>query len=300
MKQALQKLTLPLLRRRAEEESAGLPALMANAEKAAHSILTGEHAQRKSGNGEKFWQFREYDPTDRPQDIDWRQSAKSDRIFVRQKEQQTMQTVLFWCAAGSGMDYSSTPSRPTKQQDAVTVALALAILMKNANEQIGLLDGTMYPGRSDMALQIMGQRFLDADSSGDLPVAANIPPHADIILCGDFLSPPEQIEAALRPLAARANNGIIIQTLDPAELSLPFAGRAIFEESTGAERHHIFHIESIRNAYQDKLKDHLSAVKDIGRKCGWHWILHTTDNSVRDTLSAAWTITSHEQFKVHS
>ena len=193
------------------------------------------------------------------------------------------------------MDYSSTPDHPKKREDAMTIALALAIMMRGANEQIGLLDGSMYPGRSDATLQILGQNFLDKNSGGP-PVAGNIPLHAGIILCGDFLDPPESIENAMKPIAARAECGIVIQTLDPAELSLPFAGRAIFEEGAGTDRHHIFHVESIRAAYQDRIRNHLAAVNDICRKAGWHWILHTTGTPVRDTLATAWLMTGHEQF----
>ncbi len=282
--------------RRAEAEAAELPALLATAQKAAQSAMTGEHAQRKAGAGEKFWQFREYNSFDRPQDIDWRQSGKGDRVFVRQKERQTVQTALFWCAGGPGMDYSSAPALPTKQQDAMTIALGLAILMHNAGEKIGPLDAAIRPGRSDTVLRMMGQHFLDG-AQETLPVAAAdiIPRGAGLVLCGDFLDPPEEIEKSLVPLMARGGSGIIIQTCDPAELSLPFAGRVIFESSGATERHHIFHVESVRAAYQKRLHDHLESVRTLCRKSGWHWLLHTTDTPVRDTLARAWTMMAHER-----
>ena len=295
MKQTLQQLTLPQLRRRAEEESAGLPALMAAAQRAAQSVLTGEHAQRKSGAGEKFWQFREYDPTDRPQDIDWRQSGKGDRIFVRQKERQTMQTALFWCAGGAGMDYSSTPSSPTKHESAAVLTLALAIMMRHAGEQIGLLDGSSPPGKSDHTLQVIGHSLLKK-SDENYPRSKQIPDNAGVVLCGDFLDPPETIDMIVSPLAARAGSGIIIQTLDPAEIDLPFTGRAIFENMGGAERHHIFLVESIKDSYQKRIGEHLREIKNICRKAGWYWILHRTDRPVRETLADVWMMTDHEQF----
>ena len=63
-------------RHEADKASAHLPSLMMQAEKVANGILHGDHALRKSGMGEKFWQFREYLPGDRPQDIDWRQRVR--------------------------------------------------------------------------------------------------------------------------------------------------------------------------------------------------------------------------------
>jgi uncharacterized protein (DUF58 family) len=296
------KSLLPLsFLRRAEAEAAGLPALLAAAQKAAQSAITGEHAQRKAGAGEKFWQFREYNSFDRPQDIDWRQSGRGDRVFVRQKERQTVQTALFWCAGGPGMDYSSIPALPTKQQDAMTIALGLAIMMHNAGEKIGPLDGVIRPGRSDASIQMMGRHLLDGKQE-TLPgaAAAEITRNAGVVLCGDFLEPLEDIEKALNPLAARAGSAILIQICDPAELSLPFAGRVIFESAGAAERHHIFHVESVREAYQQRLSDHLDAVQALCRKAGWHWLLHTTDTPVRDTLARAWTTMAHEHIQAGS
>ena len=78
---------------RAERDAAHLPDMQLRAEKAAQSIFNADHNQHKTGTGEKFWQYREYIFGDRPQDIDWRQSAKGDRIYIRQKE---WQTTLHW------------------------------------------------------------------------------------------------------------------------------------------------------------------------------------------------------------
>lgn len=296
MKQALQKLTQPLLRSRAEKESAGLPALMARAEKAAQSVVTGEHAQRKAGSGEKFWQFREYDSTDRPQDIDWRQSGKTDRIFVRQKEHQTIQTALFWCAGGAGMDYASSAGHQAKREDAATIALGLAILMRHGGERIGPLSGIASPGRSENALETLGRDLLDSEQ-GTLPPQATVTKNSCIILCGDFLESPEMVAEKLSHLAAQGSGGILIQTLDPAEIDLPFSGRAVFESPGGNERHHVFQVESVRDAYRRRVQDHLASIRALCRKYGWHWILHRTDQPVRATLSAAWITFNHEQAK---
>lgn len=283
--------TLPLLRRRAEEESAGLPSLMTAAQHAAQTIRSGEHAKRRPGSGEKFWQFRDYQPGDRPQDIDWRQSAKSDRIFIRQKEWQTAQTALFWCAGGPGMNWRSDEKLATKRETALTVALGLAILMTHGGEQIGLLGGGMNPGRSELALESLGRHLLRNHGHALPDITKAAPRHANLVLVGDFLEPLERIEATFAALAARTESAIVIQTLDPAELELPFSGRVIFED-TGAqhERHHVTQVASIRAEYQKRIEAHIEAVAHLCLRRQWNWLPHNTRAPVRDALADAWTM----------
>ena len=283
-------LTLPFLRRRAEEEAARLPSLMTAARNAAQTIRSGEHAKRRAGAGEKFWQFRDYQPGDRPQDIDWRQSGKGDRVFIRQKEWQTAQTALFWCGGGPGMTYRSNPNLQTKREAALTLSLAMGLLLTHGGEQVGLLAGGMNPGRSDLALETLGQNLLH-DTRTTLPLAGReIPRHANLFLTGDFLDPPEKIEAAFGALAARTESAMVIQTLDPAELDLPFAGRVIFEDPTGTERHHIAQVASVRDAYRKKMEEHIEAIGHICLRLQWNWLPYNTALPLRDTLADAWTM----------
>lgn len=278
----------PFLRSRAHEEAAALPDLIAHAEKAAKSVLTGDHRQRKPESGEKFWQFREYMPGDRPQDIDWRQSARGDRIFVRQKEWQTAQTSLFWCASGPGMSYSSRTNIPSKRETALVLALSLSILMNRGGEVTGPLQASVRTGRTDLSLQKMGHALIETKPS-DLPSAdIKIRRDANAVLCGDFLEQPELIERSFTAIASQTENGIVFQVLDPAELTLPFSGNVIFAPPEHGDRHHIISVESVRSAYRKKIEDHLQSLRDICHKLQWPLILHTTDRPVRETLAAVW------------
>ncbi len=295
--QAFRNLSFLSYRYKAEGATAGLPGLFAAAEKAAKSILSGDHTQRKPGTGEKFWQFREYDVSDRPQDIDWRQSAKGDRLFVREKEWQTTQTALIWCQHNESMDYRSHASLPLKQDTAVILSLAMGILLSRAGEQIAALEGAAMPGRSEIAIQKLGEQLLE-NQTGDLPGKRmrKIPSRSSLILCGDFLAPIEEIKKNFDALADPAENALVIQVLDPAELNLPFDGRVILERGGTHEKHHVDNVETIRAAYQERVRSHMDAIKDYCRKHRWHWLLHTTDESVRDTLFDAWMMMTPESY----
>src|SRR5690606_29053792 len=117
--------------------------------------------------GEKFWQFREYTPQDRPQDIDWRQSAKTDNVFIRQKERQLPQTALFWASGAESMKFKTAPN-PEKSEAAQVITLALAILMTHAGERVGMI-GEHAAGRSEASLEHIGVSLLNNRNTQSLP-----------------------------------------------------------------------------------------------------------------------------------
>lgn len=293
MKKNLLKLITPLmLRHRAEAEASGLPALMAAAERAVVTLTTGDHPQHRSGMGERFWQYREYDPSDRPQDIDWRQSAKGDHVYVRQKERQTAQTVLFWAQNDRGMQMKTGQAQNTKHESAVIMALALGILLTRAGERIGPLQEPARAGRNDLALQFLGETLCSKPSpfpAGPLlPHAHRLPQQSSIVLAGDFMQPTSAIEKMLSGLASRSPHGLLIQTLDPAEIDLPFNGRVIFRPFDDSRDIPIANVPSIREAYSQRLQNHISAVHTLARHHGYAHIVHITRDDIRTTLSAAW------------
>lgn len=279
------------LRERAEHSVSSLPALIVKSETLADNIIHGEHARRKSGSGEKFWQFREYDTSDRPQDIDWRQSAKGDQVFIKQKEWQITRKIFLWCAGGKSMAFSSAAPMQTKQENAQTIALSLALLLRKAKEQIGIL-GETRTGRSEETIEKIARFLLkQADKDDVLPDmhALNLPRHAFFMGVGDFLSPIEEIEECFKSLSAQTQSALIIQTLDPAEIDLAYTGRIRFQ-GTDNDQEIINHVSSVRLNYHTRINAHIEAVKDLCHSYNWHYILHRSDHDIEDTLKTLWNI----------
>ena len=271
------------LRRDAQDSISDLPALKHAAHEVAAHIHHGTHGQKKAGGAEKFWQFREYNSVDRPQDIDWRQSAKSDHIFVREKELQTPQSIYFWAKNDPSMDFQSGHALHSKQDAARVLSLALALLFQRSDEQIGVL-GQTRTGHSDAAIDRVGTALLDNISA--LPEGTPQSKSA-LILCSDFLEPLEDIESSLEPLSSRVRQGIVLQVLDPAERDLPYDGRALFE-GIAQDKHRIDNVASIRDAYQEKINAHIESIAQLCASYGWLHIVHVTDRPLAETASTIW------------
>ncbi len=272
----------PLRRSPSVEASAlgaGLPALLIEARRIAETILQGTHGRRRVGLGESFWQFRAYEQGDPATRIDWRQSARGDRLFVRETEWEAAHSLWLWRDASASMDYASSEALPTKRARADLLLLALAALALRGGERAGLLDATSRTLATTQSGLERLARALDLPSAGpaDLPPAQDLPRHSTVVLFGDFLGPLPEIAEAVGRLTLRGVQGIIVQILDPAELALPFTGRVRFEGVEGEDSELVPRAERLAEQYRDRLAAQQQGLGSIASRAGWRVTLDRTD-----------------------
>ncbi|MYF86357.1 MAG: DUF58 domain-containing protein [Rhodospirillaceae bacterium] len=277
------------VRRQAETSASRLPPLLTAAQRVAATVDQGVHGRRRVGLGETFWQFRRYETGDSVRSIDWRQSAKSDRLYVRETEWAAAQSVWLWRDASASMRWSSGRGLPEKRDRADLKHLALAALLTRAGERIGLLGIDERPSASSVALDRMAFNLLgDAleRQSLELPRFENLPRYSHLVLFGDFLSPLDDIARRLRQCAGNRIGGHGVQVLDPAEADLPFGGRTRFEGLEDEGRILIKRVENVRSEYIDRMTEHQAGLRDIARSIGWSFTVHMTDRAPERTLLA--------------
>jgi uncharacterized protein (DUF58 family) len=269
----------------AEALGASLPPLLLDAERLAAAVSLGIHGRRKAGMGESFWQFRRYRPEDSSTAIDWRQSAKSQNLFVREREWEAAQSVWFWCDASAGMQFAS--GKVTKAERARLLGLALASLLVRGGERVALYGEGQAPANSRAALRRIGHTLLEGpQSEAALPPDAVIAKNAQFVWFSDFLSPLNELEATLRRLAHAAVTGQLVHIIDPAEEDFPFSGRMRFEDAKGALSETIGRAETVAGAYRARFKAHAEAVGALARRLGWSYIAHRTDKPPQTALIA--------------
>lgn len=266
-----------LLRQQAEEAAAALPPLLVAAERVAATVAQGVHGRRRVGQGETFWQFRRYEPGDPATRIDWRESAKSQRLYVRETEWEAAQSVYLWRDSSASMDYASARALPTKRQRVDLLTLALAVLLVRGGERVALMGGGFPPGHGRAVLERMAMVMTRSSVGESLPSFEPLPRHGHVVMMGDLLAPLETIQAIVARFAAGGLKGHLLQVLDPAEETLPFTGRVRFE---GLEREQpllISRVESVREAYVDRLARHRDGLAQIARGAQWSFGTHRTD-----------------------
>jgi len=276
------------LRQRAEHAAATLPPLLVAAERVAATVIQGVHGRRRVGQGETFWQFRRYQPGDEISAIDWRQTAKGDPVYVRENEWEAAQSVWIWCDTSPSMAYQSSRELPTKAERSAVLCLALASLLVRAGEQVALLGHHQPPrGGRGVLNRIAGALSRPAQAGApSLPGVEPLPRHARVVLAGDLLSPVDEIERIVRGYAARGVRGAMVQVLDPAEDTLPFAGRVRFRGLEGEGDTLIGRVETVRDEYTGLMAQHRAALADLARAVGWTFIIHRTDKPPQTPLLA--------------
>lgn len=266
------------LRQRAELVAARFPALMLEAERVAATVSQGVHGRRRTGVGESFWQFRRYQPGDSADRIDWRQSAKSGKVYVRETEWEAAQTLYLWADASASMNYASAATHPAKRDRAELLVLALASLALRGGERVGLVGGLTPPVTGKGALRQIGEEILRQPEESGFPNTVALPRFAAAVLFSDFLLPFAEIREAVRRLASSGVKGCLVQILDPAEIEFPFAGRTRIEGTEGEEAVLAPRAEGLRVAYQARLAALQADLAGLARAAGWDFMIHSTDS----------------------
>ncbi len=297
------------LRRDAGLLAGDLPPLLAHAERLAATVLPGDHGRRRAGQGDEFWQYRPAHEGDEARHIDWRRSARSDAHFIRQKEWQAAQTVLFWVDDSRAMDFASGRDLPSKGWRARLLALACASLLLRGGERVGLLGGRLLPGAGERQLGPLvlalaregGTNGASANGAGEkgaparsvpggrtseygVPALGGLRANTRAVMISDFLGDPAALERALSQAVDHGVEGVLLQVLDPQEEAFPFDGRTIFESMGGTLRHETLKAGELRARYLDRLAARKAVLGDLARGAGWQYYCHHTDQPASAAL----------------
>lgn len=276
------------LRARAETLGQSLPALLAEAEHLAATLMLGEHGRRRAGQGDEFWQYRPAHQGDAARSIDWRRSAKSDAHFVREREWQAAQSVTLWVDAARSMAFSGDKDRAPKLDRARLIALALSVLLLRGGERVGLAGTIPKPGRAQIMNILAGLSSDNPDDYGT-PEISGMVSHGRAVFLSDFLGNLDPLETALTLAADRGVRGVLLQVLDPAEEDFPYQGRTVFESMQGSLRHETQSAGDLRSRYLDRLAERKARLTSLARAMGWHYHCHHTGQSAQTALLWAYT-----------
>jgi uncharacterized protein (DUF58 family) len=257
-----------------------LPDLVIEANRIASTVAHGIHGRRRAGPGETFWQFRQFEGADAATLIDWRRSASSDQLYVREREWEAAHTVWLWSDLSESMNFRSTLAPVTKRERAVVALLAAAELLVRGGERVALL-GLSRPTASRKAATLLAETLLTNLASplltSSLPPKIRLPRFSGAILISDFLEPLDQLGRRLEEMASGGVNGHLVQVMDPAEETLPYEGRAEFlGPEVAGERWIVDRVESMRGDYIKRLADHRAGLEAITRRLGWTLLVHHT------------------------
>src|SRR5438067_13025383 len=241
--------------------TAAMPRLILEARRVAATVIHGLHGRRRAGPGENFWQYRRFVSGEPASRVDWRRSARDEHLYVREREWEAAHTVWIWPDRSPSMNFASPLVSDSKLDRALVMAFALGHLLVEGGERIGI-PGLMRPTADRNVIDKMAQAIVhDHQVRSSLPPSFSPSPLAEIAMLSDLWSPIEEVRRTIAQLSATGAHGHVIQIVDPAEESFPYAGRIEFIEPEGAGTITAGRAESWRPDYERRLENHRAAIR---------------------------------------
>jgi uncharacterized protein (DUF58 family) len=266
--------------------AATMPRLILEARRIAATVVHGLHGRRRAGSGENFWQYRRFTSGEPARRVDWRRSARDDHLYVREQEWEAAHTIWIWPDRSPSMLFASPLVRETKLDRALVVAFALAEILVEGGERIGI-PGLMTPTASRNVIDKMAQALVhDTDERASLPPAFAPSPLSEVLMLSDFWSPMAEIRQTLAQLAGARTQGHLIQVVDPAEENFPYYGRIEFLEPEDGGSITAGRAETWREDYVARLARHRADIRAEADKLGWSFAVHRTDRPASELVLA--------------
>ena len=266
--------------------AAAMPRLILESRKIAATVIHGLHGRRRAGSGENFWQFRRYVSGEEARRIDWRRSARDDNLYVREREWEAAHTIWIWPDRSPSMAFASKLARESKLDRTLTIAFALAEVLVEAGERVGL-PGLTRPTGSRAVIDRMAEAIIhDPRERPSLPADFAPASLSEIVVLSDLWSPIEDIRATLTQLSANGSQGHLVQIVDPAEETFPYSGRVEFSEPETGQMITAGRAENWRADYEARLKRHREELTAETRRLNWSFTIHRTDRAPNELLLA--------------
>jgi uncharacterized protein (DUF58 family) len=263
-----------------------MPRLILEARRVAATVIHGLHGRRRAGPGENFWQYRRFVSGEPAARVDWRRSARDDHLYVREQEWEAAHTVWIWPDRSPSMNFASPLVRDTKLFRALVVALALAEVLVEAGERVGI-PGLTRPTGSRNVIERMAQAIVhDNGERGSLPPNFAPSPLAEVVLLSDLWSEIGEVRRTMTQLSGNGARGHVVQIVDPAEETFPYWGRIEFVEPEGGGRITAGRAETWRTDYTARVQRHRTEIRNETDRLGWSFAIHRTDRPASELLLA--------------
>lgn len=277
-------------------------------------VMSGQHRSPYHGFSVEFAQHRPYVPGDDVRHLDWKVYGRSDKLQLKQYQQETNLDLLVLVDASGSMDFGSRSFSEASGQGrersldardywskfdhATALAAALCYITLKQRDRVGLV---VFADEVQAMLARTGsmgawRQVVGALSTQPVSAETNLGRAVDqmlakvnnrclIALVSDFFADEQDIRGAMAQVKHRGHDLIAFQVLDRAERSFEFADAAPFEGLEGEGRLRV-DPRSIRAAYCRAIESHLDAVERVTRGFGFDYHLVDTHEWLGPSIAA--------------
>ena len=278
----------------------------------AEGVMSGMHRSPYQGLAVEFAQHRQYVPGDDLRHLDWKVFGRSDKLHLKQYQQETNLDVMILVDASASMRFgtlevkqgwggtnaSKIASTWTKYDHATAVAAALCYLALQQRDRVGLAlfaDGLRDQVRRSNARDTWRRvvRTLAGDPVEDATDLVKVAEQAMalatnrslFVMISDFLAPTDSVRDAIARLRHRRHDVLLLQVLDRQELRFNYDDPAPFEGLEGEGRIPV-DPRTIREDYLAAMTRHCAELERIARSHDYDYLRLDTHGSVGPAIAA--------------
>ncbi len=270
-------------------------------------FITGQHRSPYHGFAVEFATHREYSPGDDTRHIDWKVWSRSDRLYIKEYEEETNLKCTILVDASKSMRYGGGPHRsPLPQGDgnwrkydyAATAAASLAYLLQQQQDAVGLvtfttkvqrnLPASSHPNHLKLLFHELEQTQPDdkTDVATVFPeLARQIRRRGMIVLLSDLFLPIPTLAESLKQFRLRRHEVIVFHVMHDDELTFPFQDNTLFR---GLEEPIQLHTEprALRRGYLEAVERFQADVRKTCASAGVDYVLMNTKEPLDAVLGS--------------
>lgn len=238
------------------------------AKQVVEGFCSGLHRSPHKGFSVEFKEHRQYVAGDDIRDIDWKLFGKTDRLFIREYEEETNLRATILVDSSGSMAYTGSRSNGlTKHDYAVRTAACLAYMLLQQQDAVGLVTFDTQvrryipPRARPKHLQAIINELTDTKPADETELSdvfhqmvSKIQRRGLVIIISDLFGDVDQLMKSLAHFRHAKHEMIIFQIWDLDELDFPFRQWTQFASLESADRQHLVDPAQIRKAYLEKLE----------------------------------------------
>jgi uncharacterized protein (DUF58 family) len=282
-------------------------------------LSSGQHRSPYQGLSVEFAQHRPYVAGDDLRHLDWKVYGRTDRLHLKQHQQETSLDLMILVDSSGSMSYGSRSfeeasgvGRDTsvdgrehwsKFDHATALAAALAYITLQQGDRVGvavfadevraMVKRSSSHGTWRQIVGVLSTHPIDASNRNRGTALARsidqvmgkVTNRCLIAIVSDLFMDPQALRDALARLRYGGHDVILFQVLDQAEEEFGFTDAAPFE---GLEGEAAIRVDprAIRKAYLDVVRAHLAEVERIARTMGYDYQKISTHDWLGPPLAA--------------
>jgi uncharacterized protein (DUF58 family) len=276
-------------------------------------VMSGQHRSPYKGSSVEFAQHRPYAPGDDIRRLDWKVYARTDKLQVKQQQQETNLDLYILVDASGSMRFGSRTfaeasgegakaaldgrSNWSKFDHATAVAAALAYIALQQGDRVGVgvfaneltrwQRPSSAPGTWRRIVNLLATSPIDKPTSLARTieqVLIQAPHRGLVVLISDLFQDIDDVRQALARLRFRGHDAVVAQVLDRRERDFDLDGEVPLLGLEGEGEIKV-DARAIRSAYLQAIGAHREQVEKAARATGFDFMSIDTHDWLGPPLS---------------